>query len=110
MPDEVRERAKKILTTHQHFMMPRAQMLLPRSGIKQFTVCLFGVPDGKCLDGLAPEFCHQRRDRAGIESAAQKYAEWNITHQVTADRTLKQFAVTLDVVTFRVGLVNGGRR
>src|SRR3984893_7625765 len=98
MPDQMWERGKKIVLADQHFMMPRLDMVRYGARKGKFAVSLFGIADGKSLDGLAPYFRHQRGHRARIHAATQEYAERHVAHQVTADCALEQLAITLDVV------------
>ena len=86
------------------------QVLGHGSRVGQFAVGLFGVADGKCLDGLAPDFGHQRRHGAGVEAAAQEYAERNIAHQMAVDRSFEQVAITFNIVAFVVQFVFGEQR
>ena len=100
VPDQVRQSTEKILLADQHFMMPRVDVIRHGAREGQFAVRLLGVADGKSLDWLAPHFCHQRRDRARIDAAAQKHAERHVAHQMAIDRAFQQFAIALDVIIF----------
>ena len=73
--------------------------------IGQLAVGVFRVSDGKCFNRRAPQLSHQRGDGARIKSAAEKYSQGYIAHQVTIDRLFQQAAVLLDVVGFAAGRI-----
>src|SRR5690348_7418466 len=74
-------------------MVNRIEMLSNLAGIGKFAVTLFRIPNRKCFNRLLSNFAHQGSDRAGINSAAEKNAERNVAHKVTADRLLEHLAV-----------------
>src|SRR5581483_2355383 len=82
-------------------------MLGDRARVRKFTVSMLRVANGKCLHRFASDFRHESSNGAGIDAAAQKDAQGNITHQVTVDSAFQQVTVALDVVSLLLRFIEG---
>src|SRR5271165_1753346 len=80
-------------------MMNSIQMLGDDPGVGQFAVGLFRIAHRKSFDGSAPEARHQRGHGARIQPAAKKDSDGHVAHQVTANSTFQEIAVSARVVT-----------
>src|SRR5712691_868800 len=75
----------------------------PRVG--EFAVVLVGEPDRKCLYRAGACPCHHRHDGAGIDPAAQKSPEWDVTDQVQPNGFVEQLPQVRDEVVLAASVV-----
>src|SRR6267378_7139393 len=107
MPDQMWERAKKILFADLYFAMLRFDVVGHHAGKRQLAVSLLAVADRKSFDRLAANLRHKGCNGAGVEAAAQKNSQRHVAHQMAVDRAFQQFAVSLNVMTLVLRFVRG---
>ena len=67
----------------------------PREG--QLAVGMLTVTNRESLDWFAANLGHQCGDGARVNTSTEKYANWNITHEMRFDRTFEQFAIAANI-------------
>ena len=74
-------------------------MLRDLSRIRKFAVGFFAIPDRECLNRRATNLRSQGGNRARIQSAAEKYAQRDVAHQVAGNTFFQHFAISSYVVS-----------
>src|SRR5262245_40084061 len=112
MPEKPRERVKELLHAHTNLMVTRADMPGDTISEVKLAVLGLGVPNREGIKRLGNHLLGQSSDATGIDSAAEKYTQWNIAHQAHADGFLEALPALVNPVLFRAlrGALGQARR
>ena len=96
MPDELRQRVKKIVGGYYDLMVIRAYVFRDRSRIIEFAEIAVFEADGKSFYFVTYMTSHHGCDQARIEPSAEKHPDRHIAHQTLPHRDPQRFVQLRD--------------